>query len=385
MLHDPAGAAEALQDTFVIAAATLGDLPEAPELRPWLYAVARTECQRLLRTTVRVRGGRVDPDPAAGASADSAQAELRTMTGAILAQMKPREREVIELSLRHDLYGADLAEALGMSSRRTHTLAARARARLERALGALLVVRTGREACSVLGELLADWDGQLTEQTRDLVGGHVEQCEICATHGPGALRPAALFSLLPLAQLPRELRAQVLSRCSSTAENAVEERRQVVRRARPTWFARISPAIRRVSWDSIGANPGTVTATVAIALWVAAAVSVMLLTFGGSNPAHAQIAQPDVRTSSSSPAATATAPTVPAPASASAAARPSPIASQPSPQVPAPVRPSPSPSPKRRNRPHLHPRRRTRPRPRPRHRRPRHRRPRHASSPSATP
>ncbi len=90
MLHDPAGAAEALRDTFVIAAATLGDLPGAPELRPWLYAVARTECQRLLHTTVRVRGGQVDPDPTAGASGDSAQAELRTMAGAILARLKPR-------------------------------------------------------------------------------------------------------------------------------------------------------------------------------------------------------------------------------------------------------------------------------------------------------
>src|SRR5271166_303547 len=341
MLHDPAGAAEAVRDTFVIAAATLGDLAGAPELRPWLYAVARTECQRLLHTTVRVRGGQVDPDPTAGVSGDSAQAELRTMTGAILAQLKPREREVIELSLRHDLYGSDLAEALGMSSRRTHALAARARARLEKALGALLVVRTGREACSVLGELLADWDGQLTEQTRDLVGGHVEQCETCATHGPGALRPAALFGLLPLAPLPRELREQVLSRCSSTAENAVEERRRVARRAEPTWFARISQAIRRVGWDSIGANPGTVTATVAIALWTVAAVSVMLLTFAGSNPAHAQTARPDVRTSSSSPVATATTPTAPATASTSAAARPSPIASRPSAYVPPPVQPSP--------------------------------------------
>src|SRR5208282_4810677 len=341
MLHDPAGAAEALQDTFVIAAATLGDLPGAPELRPWLYAVARAECQRLLHTTVRVGGGQVDPDPTAGISGDSAQAELRTMTGAILAQLKPREREVIELSLRHDLYGSDLAAALGMSSRQTHALAARARARLEKFLGALLVVRTGREACSVLGELLADWDGQLTEQTRDLVGGHVEQCEICATQGPGALRPAALFGLLPLAPLPGELRELVLSRCSSTAENAVEERRRVARRAEPTWFARISQAIRRVGWDSIGANPGTVTATVAIALWTVAAVSVMLLTFAGSNPAHAQTARPDVRTSSSSPVATATTPTAPATASTSAAARPSPIASRPSAYVPPPVQPSP--------------------------------------------
>ena len=345
MLHDPAAAAEALQDTFVIAVATLGDLSRAPELRPWLYAVARTECQRLLHTTARVRGGQVDPDPTAAVSGDSAQAELRTMTGAILAQLKPREHEVIELCLRHDLYGSDLAGALGVSSRRTHALAARARARLEKALGALLVVRTGREACSVLGELLADWDGQLTEQTRDLVGGHVEQCEICATHGPGALRPAALFGLLPLAPLPRELREQVLSRCSSTAENAVEERRRVARRAEPTWFARISLAIRKVSWDSIGANPGTVTAAVAIALWAAAAVSVMLLTFAGRNPAPVQPARPDVQMSSSSPAATATTPPAPAIASTSAAARPSPTAGQPSAHVPPPVRPSPSFSP----------------------------------------
>jgi DNA-directed RNA polymerase specialized sigma24 family protein len=340
MLHDPAGTAEAVRDTFVIAAATLGDLPEAPELRPWLYAVARTECQRLLHTTVRGRDGQVDPDLTAGVGGDSAQAELRTMAGAILAQLKPREREVIELSLRHDLYGSDLAEVLGMSSRRTNALAAHARARLEKALGALLVVRTGREACTVLGELLADWDGQLTEQTRDLVGGHVEQCEICATHGPGALRPAALFGLLPLAPLPPELREQVLSRCSSTAENAVEERRRVARRAVPTWFARISQATRRMNWDSIGANPGTVAAAVAIALWTVAAVSVVLLTFGGSKPAHAQIARPDAQTSSSSPA---TRP--PAPVSASAVARPSPTFSQPSASAPPPVQSSPSFSP----------------------------------------
>jgi hypothetical protein len=289
---------------------------------------------------VRVSGGQVHPDPAAGVGDD---AELRTMTGAVLAPLKPREREVMELSLRHDLYGSDLAQALGMSSRRTHALAARARARLEKALGALLVVRTGREACSVLAELLADWDGQLTEQTRDLVGGHVEQCETCATHGPGALRPAALFGLVPPAPLPRELREQVLSRCSSTAESAVEERRRVARRAEPTWFARIPSAIRGMSWDSIGANPGTVTAAIAIALWVVAAVSVILLTLGASKPVHAQTAQPDVRISSSSPAAT---PTAPATAATSTAPRPSPIASKPSAHVPPPVQPSPSSSPK---------------------------------------
>ena len=46
MLRDPADAAAALQDTFVIAAATFGDLSDASKLRPWLYAVARSECRR---------------------------------------------------------------------------------------------------------------------------------------------------------------------------------------------------------------------------------------------------------------------------------------------------------------------------------------------------
>jgi Sigma-70, region 4 len=331
-----------LRDTFVIAAATLGDLPKAPELRPWLYALARNECQRLLRTTARVRGGQADPDQAAGVSGDSAEAELRTMIVAILAQLKPREREVIELSLWHDLYGSDLAQALGMSLGRTRALAARARARLEKALGALLVVRTGREACSVLGELLADWDGQLTEHTRDLVGGHVEQCEICAAHGPGALRPATLFGLLPLAQLPDELREQVLGLCSSTSENAVEERRRVVLRAKSTWFERFSQAIRAVSWDSIGVNAGTVTAAMAVAVWAVAAASILLLTFARSDPNPAQTA---VRPSSSSSVATATTPSVPVVAATSAAARSSPTASQPSAHVPPAVQPSTLPSP----------------------------------------
>ena len=49
MLHDSADAAEALQDTFVIAAATLSELPEPAKLRPWLFALARNECRRRIR------------------------------------------------------------------------------------------------------------------------------------------------------------------------------------------------------------------------------------------------------------------------------------------------------------------------------------------------
>ena len=49
LLTEPADAADAVQDTFIIAAAKLSALRDQDRLRPWLYAVARNECYRRLR------------------------------------------------------------------------------------------------------------------------------------------------------------------------------------------------------------------------------------------------------------------------------------------------------------------------------------------------
>ena len=454
MLHDSVDAAESLQDTFVLAATTLSDLPEPSKLRPWLFALARNECRRRIRprsvtrdeadaanqradgdqradevgrstdATVQFRAvsgpihepadatvefravsgpidesadatvefravsGPIDEsadatvqfrvvsgpfdEPAdatmpfrmVGQLADATmqfpvvreptdatdgladvngylgQAELRALVRSILADLKPREREVIELSFRHDLYDNDLAIALGVSWSRAHALASRASGRLEKSFSALRTALAGREACPVVGELLADWDGQLTEETRDLVVWHIEQCQTCANHGRGALRPTALSGLLPLAPLPPELREQVLSRCSSTDEDAVAYRRRVVRRAESTWLAIFSQAIRRVRWDSIRANPGAAIATTAVAVWVVAAVSVTLLTFAGSHAADAQAPQPTARTSSSRPVAASAS----ANGRTSAEARPSPAVSRRATHGPSPIQPSLSPS-----------------------------------------
>jgi hypothetical protein len=136
--------------------------------------------------------------------------------------------------------------------------------------------------------LLADWDGQLTEQTRDLVVWHVGECRTCARRGWGAMRPAAFSRLLPLAPLPHELREQVLRLCTSTAEDAVAYRRRVVRRAGRIWSARLSLAIRQLSWSGIRANPGMAIAAAAVVVWVLAAVSVTMLTFAGPRAAAAQ-------------------------------------------------------------------------------------------------
>ena len=170
------------------------------------------------------------------------EAELRSLIHSILAGLKPREREVIELSFRHDLHDDDLAIALGVSSSRAQAMAARARSQLEQALSVMHIALTRRAACPVLGDLLADWDGQLTEETRELVGWHIKECQTCAQHEWGALRPVAFTRLLPSAPLPPDLREQVLSRCTSAARDAEAYRRRVVRRAAVDMVRAGSPA-----------------------------------------------------------------------------------------------------------------------------------------------
>jgi Sigma-70, region 4 len=267
---------------------------------------------------------------------DRGQAELRSLIHSVLAGLSPGEREAIELSFRHDFNDNDLAIVLGLSQSRAHALASRARGRLEEALGALHIALTGREACPVLGELLADWDGQLTEETRDLVVWHIEECKTCAQHGWGAMRPAAFSRLLPLAPLSQELREQVLSLCNSAAEDAVAYRRRVVRRAKRKWFARFSRAIRQASWSSIRAHPGVALAAVAVAVWVVAAVSVTMLTLTGSRGTVAPAPAPQTSV------ATYSRDSVPATAAQPASPRSSSTATQPSASVPTQVQTVPS-------------------------------------------
>ena len=471
MLPDTADAAGALKNTFVIAVTTLTELPAPAELRPWLFALARTEGRRRGGPTSAARDDETDamvqptdeilepsdapreesdatvtfravggpaaairkPSGAANSTSgatseapdetvtfralslssemtreapdetvtfralslssemtreapdetmqfamvgmagdatisfrvvsppvhglpylngDRGEAEFRTLIYSILAGLKPREREVIELSFRHDLHDQDLAIALGVSASRAQVLAARVGSRLEEALNALHIALTRRETCPVLGELLTDWDGHLTEDTRDVVSWHIGECQTCAHRGWGALRPAVFSRLLPVAPLPPELRAEILGSCTSAAEDAVAYRWRVVRRADSIWFTRFWPAIRRLSWASVRANPGMAIAAVAVALWVAGAASVALVTFGGSHTAYAQTVKPTGRSAapihspqSGAGAATGSPAAVPTTASAgtSAAARPSSSFTRPSVYGSSPVRPSPSP------------------------------------------
>src|ERR1700758_2258957 len=116
MLREPADAADAVQDTFVIAAPRMSGLRDPDRLRSWLYAVARNECHRRLRAGSLHASIEEAPDvtdEAADVAADAERADLRALVHDALGGVGPSEREVLELQLRQGLSGGGGASGRG--------------------------------------------------------------------------------------------------------------------------------------------------------------------------------------------------------------------------------------------------------------------------------
>ena len=236
MLREPADAADAVQDTFLVAAAKLHSLRDPGKLRPWLYAVARNECLRRLRAGYALsaleEAGDL-PSQTAEVGVAMEQAELAELVRAAIDGLNPGERDVIELSLVAELDGDELADALGVSRNHAHAQLSRARSQLERSLGALIVARTGRTACPDLRIILAGWDGQMTVLMRKRISRHIERCEVCGERKRRELTPALFAGAMPLAALFPGFREQVLKMLADRSPAGLAHRLTVANRAGP--------------------------------------------------------------------------------------------------------------------------------------------------------
>lgn len=237
MLRDPDEAADAVHDTFVVASLKLGVLRDPERLRPWLYAVARNECLRALRARKRTVVGLADTDDvtdeSADVTADVRREELRSLVRAAFDGLNEGDREILDLSVRSELSGAELGAVLGVSAKHAHALLSRARGGLEVALGALLVARAGSRDCAGLAELLADWDGRFNPLMRKRVNRHIEGCDVCRERRRGELQPAMLLGLGPILLVPPGLRARILDLCADQTPEAAARGARTARRAEP--------------------------------------------------------------------------------------------------------------------------------------------------------
>ena len=213
MLRDRGAAEDAVHDTFLIVVERIGQLRDPSRLRPWLYAIARTQCLRHLRAVRRTAPTDevVDVmDESIDLGADLHSAQLRDLVWQAVEGLNTGERAAIELSLRHGLEGEDLAAALGVNRGTSNKLIQRAREELERGLAALLVTRDPSNDCGGLATIVQGWDGQLTILMRKRISRHIDGCEMCSGVKQHRVSAAALLSAIPLIGAPAALRSRVL-------------------------------------------------------------------------------------------------------------------------------------------------------------------------------
>jgi RNA polymerase sigma factor (sigma-70 family) len=194
-LHDEDNAAEVVADTFVVAASKLGVLPAHGRLRAWLYAVARIECRR------RMRSSRSKAKPGAGEGERLRRAVKQLNTGelrqlhallrAAFAGLDRAERDVMQL-VWHGLDLAEVAVVLGITRRNAHVLFSRARDQLEVSVGVILMGWSWRGGCEAFEDMLADRNRDLTPDLRARLSRHIARCAVCDERYREQLRPTLL-------------------------------------------------------------------------------------------------------------------------------------------------------------------------------------------------
>lgn len=218
LLHDREAAADVTQETFVKALTGLRARRVQGSVRSWLFTIARNaaiDYQRRQRTQAFSQLTRPEaeedwePDiPATGPEADPEEAARRAELAQIVWQaartLSPTDYAVLELSLRHDLTPAEVAQVVGVRRGAINTRLSRVRDALEESVTVLLLARSGQRRCSELARLLAgvDLPSQLTPEVRRNVIRHLEQCDICQRERRKISAADLLPALVPLLPTP---------------------------------------------------------------------------------------------------------------------------------------------------------------------------------------
>jgi len=200
-------AGDCVQDAFVLAVQRIGQLRDPEKVRPWLYAIVRSTAHRHYRRVDRWAFGDVPDDADAGPGDDAVIAgltagEVAALVAEAAAGLTDDDRELLDLSLRHELVPAEIAAALGVSSNHAAVTTERMRERLGRAITVTVLAR--RPECVELAALVTK-EGPLSPLSRKRLARHVDGCPTCGAQAARQVRPDALLAAvpLPLLLLPR--------------------------------------------------------------------------------------------------------------------------------------------------------------------------------------
>ncbi|GHJ50058.1 hypothetical protein Cs7R123_74000 [Catellatospora sp. TT07R-123] len=173
-------AEDVVQETFLVAWRDLAKLRDPAALKTWLFSIAY---RRAMSAAGRVAPGPLpeelltDDDRARRPELAAEQREAYELVWNAAHALEPRQRAVLELTLRWDLSSREVGEVLGVGSAHAAVLVHRSRKALGSAVRTMLVARQhGR--CAGL-DAIAPGHRRLNVRERGRVDRHIDQCEHC--------------------------------------------------------------------------------------------------------------------------------------------------------------------------------------------------------------
>jgi RNA polymerase sigma factor (sigma-70 family) len=233
VVHDRSLAADIAQDAFLSAHRNLASLADPFAFGGWLLRIARNRAydrSERERRAVAVDDAQFASIERSGGSAMSAPSgfgvedrlarasrpeeaaednELAALLWDAADALGDRDRDVLDLHLRHGLDPAEIAEVIGINRNAANQTMHRVRQRLAAAIGARVLWRSGAPKCAALQAELdaADVVGFGSESSR-LIDRHAAHCEDCDAQRRIRLDPAVLFAATPILSVPA-LKAKV--------------------------------------------------------------------------------------------------------------------------------------------------------------------------------
>ncbi|WP_248966062.1 RNA polymerase sigma factor [Sphaerisporangium perillae] len=165
-------------------------LYDATRLRAWLYSLARAECQARLAGVAHK-----------GSYARQGRGGSPELGVEVLACLEPREREILDLTLRHGLKSDEVARVLDISVDAVESAARLGRRHAEQWLAAVMEARGADPRCTVLPGLVKSWAESPTRLLRAHITRHIRSCKVCegATSG---VTMTALMTRMPILASP---------------------------------------------------------------------------------------------------------------------------------------------------------------------------------------
>lgn len=147
---------------------------------------------------------------------------IESIALAVLDGLEPADRAALDLALRRELEGDDLAAALGVPPRMADDVVSGSQARADRVLGHYVLARIGHDTCPRLREALGEPAPDDLEQLAESVGAHLDECSLCTDRRLALTPVTSMLDAIPSRPAPEALR-EALGHLWEKAEVEAEE------------------------------------------------------------------------------------------------------------------------------------------------------------------